>query len=174
MLFLGFHLSALGGSYCDHGNKLMWGYYSSRTGTFFYIQLHSRNANHKLGINEKFFFHNQKNPVKRHKPRFYSPSKARRQLSKRKQSKIQPRLPSFQREFQFLCWRTLTYFNICMDQHLRNDEEDFDTQTSGSTYAPAHWKRKYFSDWTKKERDSRGQFETATYTFFNQWKIICS
>jgi len=41
-----------------------------------------------------------------------------------------------------------------MDQHLRIDVEDFDTQTSGSTYAPAHRKRKYFSDWTKKERDS--------------------
>ena len=43
---LGFHLSALGGLYCDHGNKLMWGNYSSRTGTFFCIQLYSRNVNH--------------------------------------------------------------------------------------------------------------------------------
>ena len=45
-MFLGFHLSALGGLYCDHGNKLMWGNYSSCTGTFFCIQLHSRNVNH--------------------------------------------------------------------------------------------------------------------------------
>ena len=60
LLFLGFHLSALGGLYCDHGNKLMWGNYSSRTGTFFCIQLHSRNVNHILGINEFFFFHDQK------------------------------------------------------------------------------------------------------------------
>ena len=43
---LGFHLSALGGLCCDHGNKLMWGNYSSRTGTFFCIQLYSRNVNH--------------------------------------------------------------------------------------------------------------------------------
>ena len=27
-------------------------------------------------------------------------------------------------------------------------------QISGSTDAPAHWKKEYFSDWTKKERDS--------------------
>ena len=50
--------------------------------------------------------------------------------------------------FNKLCWRTLTYFNICMDQHLRIDVEDFDTQTSGSSYASAKQKRKYFSNWT--------------------------
>ena len=128
----------------------MWGYYSSCTGTFFYIQLHSRNANHKLGINEKFFFHNQKNPVKRHKPRFYSPSKARRQLSKRKHSEIQPRLPSFQRELQKIM---LAYFNIF--QYMYGPRvTHFDTLTSGSRYALAHQKRKNFSDWIKKERDS--------------------
>ena len=60
----------------------------------------------------------------------------------------------FLRELQKLCWRTLTYFNICMDQHLRTDVEDFDTQTSGSTYAPAHRKEKVFFRLDKKERDS--------------------
>ena len=137
------------GSYCDHGNKLMWGYYSSCTGTFFYIQLHSRNANHKLGIIEKKI-HNQKNPVKRHKSRFYIPSKLRRQLSKRKHSEIQPRLPSFQRELQKIM---LAYFNIF--QYMYGPRvTHFDTLTSGSRYALAHQKRKIFSDWIKKERDS--------------------
>ena len=49
-MFLGFHLSALGGLYCDHGNKLMRGNYSSRTGTFFCIWLHSRNVIHLLWV----------------------------------------------------------------------------------------------------------------------------
>ena len=128
----------------------MWGYYSSRTGTFFYIQLHSRNANHKLGIIKKKNFHNQKSPVKRHKSRFYIPSNLRRQLSKRKHSKIQPRPPSFQREFQKIM---LAYFNIF--QHMYGPRvTHFDTLTSGSRYALAHQKRKNFSDWIKKERDS--------------------
>ena len=61
----------------------------------------------------------------------------------------------FSRELQKLCWRTLTYFNVCMDQHLRIDVEVFfDTQTSGSTYALAHRKEKVFFRLDKKERDS--------------------
>jgi len=45
-----FHVPALGGLYCDHGNKLMRGNYSSRTGTFFCIWLHSRNVIHLLWV----------------------------------------------------------------------------------------------------------------------------
>ena len=52
--------------------------------------------------------------VKRHKSRYYIPSKARRQLSKRKHSEIQPRLPSFQRELQKIM---LAYFNIFQYMH---------------------------------------------------------
>ena len=44
-----FFIPALGGLHCDHGNKLMRGYYSSRTGTFFCIWLHSRNVIHYAG-----------------------------------------------------------------------------------------------------------------------------
>ena len=58
-----------------------------------------------------------------------------------------------------------------MDQHLRTDVEVILTlKTSGSTYAPAHRKKEYFSDWTKKNGTARVQFETATYTIFNQPK----
>ena len=128
----------------------MWGYYSSCTGTFFYIQLHSRNANHKLGITEKKNFMTKKTQWKRHKSRFYIPSKVRRQLSKRKHSEIQPRLPSFQRGLQKIM---LAYFNIFQHMHGQRVTH-FDTRTSGSRYALAHQKRKYFSDWIKKERDN--------------------
>ena len=96
----------------------MWGYYSSCTGTFFYIQLHSRNANHTLGITEKKKIHDQKPSGKDISRGFTSPQ-IRGDTCPSQHSEIQPRLPSFQRELQKLCWRTLTYFNICTDQELR-------------------------------------------------------
>jgi len=70
---LGFHLSALGGLCCDHGNKLIWGNYSSRTGTFFCIQvIFQKCQSYILGINEKIF-HKQK-PSEKDIPRgFISP-----------------------------------------------------------------------------------------------------
>ena len=120
-------------------------------------------------------FHNQKSPVKRHKSRFYIPSKLRRHLSKRKHSEIQPRLPSFQRELQKLCWRTLTYYNICMDQDLRIDVEVFLTLKHLDPHMHQHIRKEsIFPIGQKKNGTARVQFETATATFFNQWKIICS
>ena len=151
--FLGCQSSALGGSYCDHGNKLMWGNYSSCTGTFFYIQLHSRNANHILGITEKKISWPQ-TQWKRHKPRFYKPSNSRRQCPSQ-HSVIQPRPPSFQRELQKLHWCTLTYLNVCMDQHWCIDVEVFLTLKHLDPQTHQHiGKKEYFSDWTKNERDS--------------------
>ena len=101
----------------------------------------------------KFFFHKQK-PSEKDIPRGFISPQSEASLSEFTLRNLSSPTLFLKENFNKLCWRTLTYFNICMDQHLRIDVEDFDTQTSGSTYAPAHRKRKYFSDWTKKERDS--------------------
>ena len=48
-----------------------------------------------------------------------------------------------------------TIFNICMDQHLRTDVEVFLTLKHLDPHTHQHiGKKEYFSDWTKKERDS--------------------
>ena len=98
-MFLGFHLSALGGLYCDHGNKLMRGNYSSRTGTFFCIWLHSRNVIHLLWVKMKKFFHQQKPSEKRQNFEDLQVSNLRHHCPGI-HSETYPRLPSFIRELQ--------------------------------------------------------------------------
>ena len=84
-------------------------------------------------------------------------------------SEIQPRLPSFQRELQKLCWRTLTYFNICMDQDLRIDVEVILTLKHLDPHTHQHIRKEsIFPIGQKNNGTARVQFETATYTFFNQ------
>ena len=56
-----------------------------------------------------------------------------------------------------------------MDQDLRIDVEVFLTLKHLDPHTHQHiGKKEYFSDWTKKNGIARVQFETATYTFFNQ------
>ena len=115
-------------------------------------------------------FHNQKNPVKRHKSRFYIPSNLRRQLSKRQHSEIQPRLPSFQRELQKIM---LAYFNIFQYMHGPRVTHLTLLHLDPDTHQHIR-KESIFPIGLKTNGTTRVQFETATYIFFNQWKIICS
>ena len=150
----------------------MRGNYSSRTGTFFCIWLHSRNVIHYSGYKWKKFF--IKTQWKRQNFEDQQVSKPETSSSGYILRDLSSHTLFFKENFNKLCWRNLTYFNIRMDQNLRNDVEDFDTQTHGSTYASAHRRRKYFSDWTKKERDTPCSVWNCNVHFFNQWKIICS
>jgi hypothetical protein len=61
-----------------------------------------------------------------------------------------------------------------MDQHLRIDVEDL-TLKHLDPHTHQHIGKENISPiGQKKNGTARVQFETATYTLFNQWKIICS
>ena len=148
----------------------MWGYYSSCTGTFFYIQLHSRNANHKLGIPEKKIFITKKTQWKDISRGFTVPQKRGDNCPKRNHSKNSASPTLFSTRISFFM---LAYFNIF--QHMYGPRvTHFDTLTSGSRYALAHQKRKNFSDWIKKERDSPRSVWNCNVYIFIQWEILCS
>ena len=70
-----------------------------------------------------FFFHKQKPSGKDILRGFISPQFEASMSEFTLRNLSSPTL--FSRELQKLCWRTLTYFNICMDQHLRTDVEVF-------------------------------------------------
>ena len=62
-----------------------------------------------------------------------------------------------------------------MDQHLRTDVEVFLTLKHLDPHTHQHiGKKSMFPIGQKKNGTARVQFESATHTFFNQWKIICS